>query len=64
MRGLPYHDTEPLHTHPRSVAFLPRTRQAQPRFALSHQTREIHVVLRLMLRFGKISDHTGEGGAL
>jgi hypothetical protein len=40
------------------------TRDAQPRFALSHQTREIRVVPRLMRRFGKIPDHTGEGFAL
>ena len=40
------------------------TREAQPRFALSHKTREIRVVPRLMRRFGKIPHHTGEGYAL
>ncbi len=36
------------------------THEAQPRFALSHQTREIRVVPRLMRRFGKASNHSGE----
>ena len=40
------------------------TRGAQPRFALSHQTRQIRVVPCLMRRFGKIPDHNGEGFAL
>ncbi len=37
---------------------------AQPRLALSHQTREIGVAPRLMRRFGKLSNHNGEGSAL
>ena len=40
------------------------TREAQPRFAWSHQTRGIRVVPPLMGRFGKVSNHTGEGSAL
>ena len=40
------------------------TREAQTRFALSHQTREIHVFPRLMRRLVKVSTHSGEGSAL
>ena len=36
------------------------SREAQPRVVLSHQTREIRVVPRLMRRFGEVSNHTGE----
>ena len=40
------------------------TRQAQPRFALSHQTREILVVPCLTRCFGKVLNHNGENNAL
>ena len=53
------------HQHPlvrRAAAPGERgTHEAQPRFALSHQTREIRVVPLLMRRFGKVSNHNGEG---
>ena len=40
------------------------TREAQPRFALSHRTREIRVVPRPMRRFGKSPTTTARGSAL
>ena len=40
------------------------TGEAQPRFALPHQTRDIRVVPRLMRRFGKVANHNGEDFAL
>ena len=40
------------------------TREAQPRFAVSHGTRKIRVVPCLMRRFGKVPHHNGEDSAL
>ena len=40
------------------------TREAKPRFALSHGTREIRVIPRPMRRFGKVPNHNGEGRPL
>ena len=40
------------------------TREAQPCFAFSQRTREIHVVPRLMRRLGCTRYHNGEGSAL
>ena len=40
------------------------TREAQPRFALSHRGRGIRVVPRPVRRFGEIPNHAGEGSAL
>ena len=39
-------------------------REAQPRFALSHQTREIRVVPHLMRHFGKARNHNDEDSTL
>ena len=41
-----------------------RPRDAQPRFTLPHRMREIRVIPRLMWRFGKSSNHNGEGSTL
>ena len=38
--------------------------RGQPRFAFSQGTREIRVVPRSLRRFGKVSNHNGEGFAL
>ena len=40
------------------------TREAQPRFAVSHWTRKMLVLPRLMRRFGKTLNHNGEVSAL
>ena len=40
------------------------TREAPPRFAFSHRTREIRVIPRPMRRFVKVSNHNGEGSTL
>ena len=37
------------------------TREVQPRFGFSHQTRKILVLPRLMRRFVKVCNHNGEG---
>ena len=51
-------------TRQRPVAFLEGIREAQPRFALSHQTQEIPVLPLLMRRFVEVSNDNGEGNAL
>ena len=38
--------------------------RAQPRFALSHGTREIRVTSRPMRRFWEVPNYNGEGSAL
>ena len=40
------------------------TREAQPRFAFSQRTRKMLVLPRLMQRFGKTLNHSGEAPAL
>ena len=40
------------------------TREAKPRIAFSHGTREIRVIPRPMRRFGKDPNPNGEGSAL